>query len=99
MGAPLTYNYAGITGAAGQVRAGTGQVQVHIEGVQSVMSRLAALWGGTGSQQYIALQTRLTQQFNDYVAASNDLATRLDSAGAGMMNTDNGVGNMFFGGV
>lgn len=97
MAAPLHYNYGGISNAAGQIRQGSAQLQTQHETIVSAMQKAAAIWGGTGSEQYKALQTKLNQTYTELIAANTDLANRLDQAGVSMQSTDTSVGAMFVG--
>ena len=62
---------------------------------QGVAGALAAVWGGSGSEAYQAVQTRWDSASLELNNALQNLAQTISEAGATMAQTEAGVTGMF----
>lgn len=90
-----TWNFAGIEGGSGEIMAAVGQTAGLLDEGKASLASLAAVWGGTGSEAYQAVQTKWDQTSTELNAALQNLAQTVSESGQTMAQTEAGVTGMF----
>jgi 6 kDa early secretory antigenic target len=89
------WDFAGIEGGAGSIQAAVAATQSLLDEGKSSLAKLAAAWGGSGSEAYQAVQ----QNWDNTSAELNDslksLSQRISEASQAMAQTESGVTGMF----
>ncbi|OBA77133.1 hypothetical protein A5641_19345 [Mycobacterium sp. 1554424.7] len=95
MSGELHYNFAGIEGGAGQISAAVQSTHGLLDDGQASLQKLAAAWGGSGSEAYQDVQRRWDQASLELNQALDNLRLKIGEAGQAMAHTEAGVTNMF----
>ena len=90
-----SWNFAGIEGGAGQIQGAVQTTQGLLDEGKSSLAKLAAAWGGSGSEAYQAVQQRWDQASAELNDSLKNLAARITEAGQAMAQTESGVTGMF----
>ncbi len=90
-----TWNFAGIEGGSGEIMGAVGQTAGLLDEGKASLASLAAVWGGTGSEAYQAVQAKWDQTSTELNAALQNLAQTISEAGQTMAQTEAGVTGMF----
>ena len=89
------WNFAGIEGGASEIQGAVGQTAGLLDEGKGSLAALAAVWGGSGSEAYQAVQMRWESTSAELNAALQNLAQTISEAGATMAQTEAGVTGMF----
>jgi len=89
------WNFAGIEGGASDIQGAVGTTQSLLEDGKGSLTRLAAVWGGTGSDAYQAVQARWDSTSADLNTALQNLSQAISEASQTMGQTESGVTGMF----
>lgn len=89
------WNFAGIEGGAGEIQGAVGATAGLLDEGKGSLAALAAVWGGSGSESYQAVQMRWDSTSTELNAALQNLAQTISEAGATMAQTEAGVTGMF----
>jgi ESAT-6 family protein len=89
------WNFAGIEGGAGEVSSAVGTTAGLLDEGKGSLAALAAVWGGSGSEAYQAVQMRWDSTASELNAALQNLAQTISEAGSTMASTEAGVTGMF----
>jgi early secretory antigenic target protein ESAT-6 len=89
------WNFAGIEGGAGEVGSAVGTTAGLLDEGKGSLAALAAVWGGSGSEAYQAVQMRWDSTSSELNAALQNLAQTISEAGSTMASTEAGVTGMF----
>lgn len=89
------WNFAGIEGSAGEINGAVSTTQGLLDEGQASLGALAAVWGGSGSEAYQAVQARWDNTSAELNAALQNLAQTISEAGSTMAQTEAGVTGMF----
>jgi early secretory antigenic target protein ESAT-6 len=89
------WNFAGIEGGAGEIGSAVQRTDSLLDEGKSSLMALAAVWGGSGSEAYQAVQQRWDTTSAELNAALMNLAQTVSEAGSTMAQTEAGVTSMF----
>jgi 6 kDa early secretory antigenic target len=89
------WNFAGIEGGASEIHGAVGTTAGLLDEGKGSLAALAAVWGGSGSEAYQAVQMRWDSTSNELNAALQNLAATISEAGSTMAQTEAGVTGMF----
>lgn len=89
------WNFAGIEGGAGEINGAVSTTQGLLDEGKASLASLAAVWGGSGSEAYQAVQARWDNTSAELNAALQNLAQTISEAGQTMAQTEAGVTGMF----
>jgi len=89
------WNFAGIEGGASEIQGAVGTTAGLLDEGKGSLAALAAVWGGSGSEAYQAVQMRWDSTSAELNAALQNLAQTVSEAGATMAQTEAGVTGMF----
>ncbi len=89
------WNFAGIEGGAGEIGAAVQRTDSLLDEGKASLAALAAVWGGTGSEAYQAVQMRWDTASAELNAALLNLSHTISNAGQTMAQTEAGVTAMF----
>lgn len=89
------WNFAGIEGGAGEINGAVSTTQGLLDEGQASLGALAAVWGGSGSEAYQAVQARWDNTSAELNTALQNLAQTISEAGSTMAQTEAGVTGMF----
>lgn len=89
------YDFAGISGGSGDLHGAVGTTQGLLDEGKASLAKLAAVWGGSGSEAYQAVQQRWDNTSMELNNALQNLAQAVGEAGEHMMHTESGVTGMF----
>lgn len=89
------WNFAGIEGGAGEIHGAVSTTQGLLDEGKASLGALAAVWGGSGSEAYQAVQARWDNTSAELNAALQNLAQTISEAGSTMAQTEAGVTGMF----
>ena len=84
----LDYNFAGIDNNAGEIMGAVGRTEGLLQEGQGSLARLSAVWGGTASDAYVAVQNRWDSSSNELNMALKSLANAIAQAGHDMGATE-----------
>ena len=90
-----TWNFAGIEGGASEIHGAVGTTEGLLDEGKGSLAALGAVWGGTGSEAYQAVQMRWDTTSNELNSALQNLAQTISESGATMAQTEAGVTGMF----
>ena len=90
-----SWNFAGIEGGAGQIQGAVQTIQGLLDEGKSSLTKLAAAWGGSGSEAYQSVQQRWDETSAELNDSLKSLAQRITEAGQAMAQTESGVTGMF----
>ncbi|MET0455613.1 MAG: WXG100 family type VII secretion target [Mycobacterium sp.] len=90
-----TWNFAGIEGGASEIHGAVGTTAGLLDEGKGSLAALGAVWGGTGSEAYQAVQMRWDTTSNELNSALQNLAQTISESGATMAQTEAGVTGMF----
>ena len=89
------WEFGGIEGSAGEINGAVGVTQGLLDEGKASLAKLAAVWGGGGSEAYQAVQMRWDSTSAELNAALQNLAQTISEAGSSMLQTEQGVTGMF----
>ncbi len=90
-----SWNFAGIEAGAGSIQGAVQTTQGLLDEGKSSLAKLAAAWGGSGSEAYQGVQRRWDDASAELNEALKNLAQRISEAGQSMAQTESGVTGMF----
>ena len=90
-----TWNFAGIEGGSGEIQGSVATTAGLLDEGKASLASLAAIWGGSGSEAYQAVQTRWDSTSLELNSALQNLAQTISEAGSTMAQTEAGVTGMF----
>ena len=90
-----TWNFAGIEGGASEIHGAVATTAGLLDEGKGSLAALGAVWGGTGSEAYQAVQMRWDTTSNELNSALQNLAQTISESGATMAQTEAGVTGMF----
>ena len=91
----MKYSFAGIEAGSTQILAAVQTTEGLLADGEQALAKLAAVWGGNGSESYQDIQRRWHASSQDLNASLQSLASRISEAGQAMHQTETGVANMF----
>lgn len=89
------WNFAGIEGGAGEINGAVGTTAGLLDEGKASLGALGAVWGGSGSEAYQAVQMRWDSTSAELNSALQNLAQAISEASATMAQTEAGVTGMF----
>jgi early secretory antigenic target protein ESAT-6 len=89
------WNFAGIEGGSSEIQGSVATTAGLLDEGKGSLASLAAVWGGSGSEAYQAVQTRWDSTSNELNQALQNLAQTISEAGSTMSQTEAGVTGMF----
>jgi len=89
------WNFAGIEAGSSEIHGAVATTAGLLDEGKGSLAALAAVWGGTGSEAYQAVQMRWDNAAAELNAALQNLAQTISEAGATMAQTEAGVTGMF----
>ncbi|HXB85873.1 WXG100 family type VII secretion target [Mycobacterium sp.] len=89
------WNFAGIEGGSSDIQGAVQTTHGLLDEGKSSLTSLAAVWGGSGSEAYQAVQQRWDNTSNELNSALQNLAQTISEAGQTMGQTEAGVTGMF----
>jgi 6 kDa early secretory antigenic target len=89
------WNFAGIEGGAGDIVGAVSTTHGLLDEGKASLSKLAAVWGGSGSEAYQAVQQRWDNTSMELNNALQNLAHTISEAGQNMAQTEAGVTGTF----
>jgi len=89
------WNFAGIEGGSGEIQGSVATTAGLLDEGKASLASLAAIWGGSGSEAYQAVQTRWDSTSLELNNALQNLAATISEAGSTMAQTEAGVTGMF----
>jgi 6 kDa early secretory antigenic target len=89
------WNFAGIEGGSSEIQGSVATTAGLLDEGKGSLASLAAVWGGSGSEAYQAVQTRWDSTANELNQALQNLAQTISEAGQTMSQTEAGVTGMF----
>lgn len=89
------WNFAGIEGGASDIQGSVATTASLLDEGKGSLAALGAVWGGTGSEAYQAVQMRWDSTSNELNSALQSLASTISESSATMAQTEAGVTGMF----
>ncbi len=89
------WNFAGIEGGSSEIQGSVATTAGLLDEGKGSLAALAAIWGGSGSEAYQAVQTRWDSTSLELNNALQNLAQTISEAGSTMAQTEAGVTGMF----
>jgi early secretory antigenic target protein ESAT-6 len=89
------WNFAGIEGGSSEIQGSVATTAGLLDEGKGSLAALGAIWGGSGSEAYQAVQTRWDSTSNELNQALQNLAQTISEAGSTMSQTEAGVSGMF----
>ncbi|GBE64022.1 MULTISPECIES: WXG100 family type VII secretion target [Mycobacterium] len=89
------WNFAGIEGGASDIQGAVQTTHGLLDEGKGSLASLAAVWGGSGSEAYQAVQQRWDNTAMELNTALQNLAQTISEAGQTMGQTEAGVTGMF----
>jgi early secretory antigenic target protein ESAT-6 len=89
------WNFAGIEGGSSEIQGSVATTAGLLDEGKASLASLAAVWGGSGSEAYQAVQTRWDSTSLELNNALQNLAATISEAGSTMAQTEAGVTGMF----
>lgn len=89
------WNFAGIEGGSSEIQGSVATTAGLLDEGKASLASLAAIWGGSGSEAYQAVQTRWDSTSLELNNALQNLAATISEAGSTMAQTEAGVTGMF----
>lgn len=90
-----SWNFGGIEAGSGAIQGAVSATQSELDAGKAALTKLASVWGGSGSDAYQAVQQRWDSTSAELNAALQSLAGRISEAGQTMSQTESGVTGMF----
>ena len=89
------WNFAGIEGGSSEIQGSVATTAGLLDEGKGSLAALAAIWGGSGSEAYQAVQTRWDSTSLELNNALQNLAQTISEAGSTMAQTEAGLTGMF----
>jgi 6 kDa early secretory antigenic target len=89
------WNFAGIEGGSSDIQGAVQTTHGLLDEGKGSLTSLAAVWGGSGSEAYQAVQQRWDNTSAELNSALQNLALTISEAGQTMGQTEAGVTGMF----
>jgi early secretory antigenic target protein ESAT-6 len=89
------WNFAGIEGGASDIQGSVATTAGLLDEGKGSLAALGAVWGGTGSEAYQAVQMRWDSTSAELNSALQNLASTVSESSATMAQTEAGVTGMF----
>ncbi|CAM4455103.1 hypothetical protein MB901379_04873 [Mycobacterium basiliense] len=89
------WNFAGIEAAASAIQGNSGTISSLLEEGEGSLAKLAAAWGGSGSDAYQGVQQRWHATAKELNDSLTNLARTISEAGQAMSSTEGNVTGMF----
>jgi early secretory antigenic target protein ESAT-6 len=89
------WNFAGIEGGASEIQGAVSTTAGLLDEGKGSLAALAAVWGGSGSESYQAVQMRWDNTAAELNAALQNLAQTISESSQTMAQTEAGVSGMF----
>lgn len=89
------WNFAGIEGGSSEIQGSVQTTAALLDEGKGSLANLAAVWGGSGSEAYQAVQQRWDSTAAELNSALQNLAHTISEAGQSMAHTESGVQGMF----
>jgi early secretory antigenic target protein ESAT-6 len=89
------WNFAGIEGGASDIQGSVSTTAGLLDEGKGSLAALGAVWGGSGSEAYQAVQMRWDSTSAELNSALQNLATTISESSATMAQTEAGVTGMF----
>jgi early secretory antigenic target protein ESAT-6 len=93
----MSYNFAGISSGVAQLHQQQSTIQGLLERGEGVVTALASIWGGSGSEAFQNIQRRWQQNSADLNNSFGQLAQAAQEASDGMQQTDSAIAGTFGG--
>jgi 6 kDa early secretory antigenic target len=90
-----SWNFAGIEAGSSSIQGAVQTTQGLLDEGKSSLTKLAAAWGGSGSEAYQAVQRRWDESSAELNSSLQALSQRISEAGQAMAHTESGVTGMF----
>ncbi|MDT5080060.1 MAG: 6 kDa early secretory antigenic target [Mycobacterium sp.] len=89
------WNFAGIEGGSSEIQGSVATTAGLLDEGKGSLASLGAVWGGSGSEAYQAVQQRWDSTSNELNQALQNLAQTISESGSTMSQTEAGVTGMF----
>jgi early secretory antigenic target protein ESAT-6 len=89
------WNFAGIEGGASEIQGAVSTTAGLLDEGKGSLAALAAVWGGSGSESYQAVQMRWDSTAAELNSALQNLAQTISESSQTMAQTEAGVSGMF----
>lgn len=89
------YNFHGIATGAGDIHSAVATTHGLLDEGKASLAKLAAVWGGSGSEAYQAVQQRWDNTAAELNSALQNLAQAIGESGEGMQGIEHGVTGSF----
>lgn len=93
----MQYNFAGIEAASSAIQGNVTSIHSLLDEGKSSLTKLAAAWGGSGSDAYQGVQQKWDATAQELNTALQNLARAIGEAGQAMASTEGNVTGMFSG--
>ena len=93
----MSYNFAGISSGVQSLHQQQATIQSLLERGEGVVTTLAGIWGGAGSESFQSIQRRWQQNSSDLTSSFGALAQAAQEASDGMAQTDSAIASSFGG--
>lgn len=90
-----SWNFAGIEGGASSIVGAVRTTESLLDEGKKSLAKLAAAWGGSGSDAYQGVQQRWDSTSAELNSSLHALASRISEASQAMASTESGVTGMF----
>ena len=87
----MSYNFAGISAGVSSLHQQQATIQSLLERGEGVVTTLASIWGGSGSESFQNIQRRWQQNSADLNTSFGALAQATQEASDGMAQTDSAI--------
>lgn len=92
-----TWNFTAIQAGADEIRASATRVHALLDEGKASLAKLSAVWGGSGSEAYRALQTKWDQEATRLTNAQDKLGAQCARCAEEMHTTETQVTSLFQG--
>lgn len=89
------WNFAGIEAGASSIQGAVQTTQGLLDEGKGSLAKLAAAWGGSGSEAYTAVQKNWDSSAAELNSALQNLASRISESSQAMAQTESGITGMF----
>jgi len=89
------WNFAGIEGGSSEIQGAVSTTQGLLDEGKGSLGALAAVWGGSSSEAYQAVQQRWDGTSAELNSALQNLAQTISEASSSMQGTESAVTGMF----
>ncbi len=90
-GVPQVWNFGAIEGGAGEIGGAVARVETLLNEGNASLAALQSVWGGGGSEAYLAVQTRWDNASLELNTALKQLGHAISEAGITMASTEAAV--------